>query len=302
MLPHAEDVRGYVRTVKAANGRVATSIYGTGKQDKDGGISDLYIESIDLVDPSRAGVEFAVAKPSITAEATGAAMKNKNKFQAGLEELLEMGMKKADFLRQMAKKAEMGMDDFMKLLNGDSDLPDDLYEGLSAEMGAMKKQFTNKKESDMTTDNLVVQEQQTQAVRELTLRVQTLEAQLRDLTQMRQLLGIGEGVDAVLTLQNRLMLQSQLERENGDLLQETITAVVAKDVKLEAARPMVVSLIAQQKPTRRTDIAVAMQNVLARPEVKEMLKLSAVQEMGSPHQPAPNTAETKQPLFDIPTY
>lgn len=64
---YAADVREYVLKSKARRAAVATSIYGTAQMDGDD-VRDLQIESIDLVDPTRAGVPDAVAEPVVTTE------------------------------------------------------------------------------------------------------------------------------------------------------------------------------------------------------------------------------------------
>lgn len=64
---YAGDVREYVLKSKARRAAVATSIYGTAQMDGDS-VRGLQIESIDLVDPTRAGVPDAVAEPVVTTE------------------------------------------------------------------------------------------------------------------------------------------------------------------------------------------------------------------------------------------
>jgi hypothetical protein len=304
VMPFANDVRDYVRAVKAANGRMATSIYGTGSQDSDGTVTDLTIESIDLVDPSRAGVELAASTPRITAETKQEnAMKNKSSMQRMMNDLLEMGMKKSDVLKALAKKSEMSMDAFMKMWDDEEDdMPAEMFTALKGEMNTLKKNFNRPaQEATVDTENKTIIEQR-DAIRVLTAQNAAMTEQLRDLQKVRELLGIAENVDVVLSLQNRITAQKLLEKENADLLQENIRASVAEAVKLEAARPMIVSLVEQQKPTRRSDISVALESVLNRTEVKEMLKLTMVQEMGQAHQPAPSGQQQTATFFEVPGY
>ena len=62
------DVREHMRISMKAHAEVATSIYGTAEIDDDGNVSNLQIESIDLVEPKRRGVEEAGAIPMVTQE------------------------------------------------------------------------------------------------------------------------------------------------------------------------------------------------------------------------------------------
>lgn len=66
---YASSVREYIKNVKAVRGRIATSIYGSADMNGDV-VENLEIESIDLVDPTRAGVPDAVAIPILTSEMT----------------------------------------------------------------------------------------------------------------------------------------------------------------------------------------------------------------------------------------
>lgn len=65
---YAADVREYIIKRKARRAPIATSIYGTANVDETGRVMDLEIETIDLADPTRAGVKAAVAEPEITFE------------------------------------------------------------------------------------------------------------------------------------------------------------------------------------------------------------------------------------------
>jgi len=64
---YAANVREYVLKSKARRANIATSIYGTATMDGNA-VKNLRIESIDLADPTRAGVGAAVAEPIITRE------------------------------------------------------------------------------------------------------------------------------------------------------------------------------------------------------------------------------------------
>ncbi|MEQ8673291.1 MAG: hypothetical protein RIC84_08750 [Aggregatilineales bacterium] len=94
---YAPDVREYVLKQKARRAPIATSIYGTA-QVNDGRVSDLNIESVDLADPSRAGVAAAVAVPVITSE-----MKEDDDMGENQELITE--------LRDLRKQAEIERDE-----------------------------------------------------------------------------------------------------------------------------------------------------------------------------------------------
>jgi hypothetical protein len=61
-------VREHFRISMKASAEVATSLYGTATVDEDGAVHDLNLESLDLVDPKRRGVEEAGAIPKVTQE------------------------------------------------------------------------------------------------------------------------------------------------------------------------------------------------------------------------------------------
>jgi hypothetical protein len=65
--PYADNVRQYVVKSKARRAKIATSIYGSAVMD-GADVRSLELESIDLADPTRAGVGAAVAEPIITSE------------------------------------------------------------------------------------------------------------------------------------------------------------------------------------------------------------------------------------------
>jgi len=64
---YAAPVREYVLKSKARRAQIATSIYGTATMDGNA-VRNLRIESIDLADPARAGLESAIHEPIITRE------------------------------------------------------------------------------------------------------------------------------------------------------------------------------------------------------------------------------------------
>lgn len=68
VMPHATDVRNYIKSAKITKSSIGTSLYGLGDVGNDGTVSNLQIESIDLVHPQRVGVPAAAATPVITKE------------------------------------------------------------------------------------------------------------------------------------------------------------------------------------------------------------------------------------------
>src|SRR5574341_769890 len=70
LIPLTPEAKEHFRVAKATNARVATSIYGW-VTEQNGEAVDIELESIDLADPSRAGIKETVAKPVITSEMQG---------------------------------------------------------------------------------------------------------------------------------------------------------------------------------------------------------------------------------------
>lgn len=68
VMQHATDVREYVKLAKRTHSAIGTSIYGTGRVDKDGTVQEIDLESIDLAHPKRVGVKAAAAVPVVTQE------------------------------------------------------------------------------------------------------------------------------------------------------------------------------------------------------------------------------------------
>lgn len=66
-VPVTQEAINHLRIAKAAKAKVGTSIYGTAVMEGKRVVS-LNIETIDLVDPTRVGVELAAALPEITQE------------------------------------------------------------------------------------------------------------------------------------------------------------------------------------------------------------------------------------------
>jgi hypothetical protein len=86
---YAGDVREYILKSKARRSKVATSIYGTAEMEGNA-VKRLYIESIDLADPARAGVRSAVAVPVITREMNDNPDENKGDNVETIQEVIEM--------------------------------------------------------------------------------------------------------------------------------------------------------------------------------------------------------------------
>lgn len=218
VLPSRNDVREYIRTAKATNGRIGTSLYALGSVDDDGNVTIAQLESIDLVHPDRVGVQAASAKPTITRES------------------------------HMEHKPTM-----------DSAAPVQAV----AENAALR----------------AAQER----VRELTITIQEQETALRDRKTLAELLG--EPEDVVLALRALIADRDSLRRENGELLEASIQLAVAEACKPEAPRGIIVEMVRQRKPVTRTDVKVALDAVIGKPEVQAIIKAAVVETMG-PAQPA----------------
>lgn len=127
-----------------------------------------------------------------------------------------------------------------------------------------------------------LEEQHKEAVRKLMKEISEKNAALRNYETMRKMLGMdGETpTDPVLALQGLVTKSQTLEAENFDLLEAAIEQAVAKSVKVEILRPVIVENIKMMKPARKVDVAQALGVVLEKPEIKQMLKYTVQQEMG----------------------
>jgi len=128
-------------------------------------------------------------------------------------------------------------------------------------------------------------------VRSMSQTQQTQSRQIADFNRVAELLNKPE--DVVLALQAVIRQRDDLKAENADLLDATIDSKVAEQVKVEAARPIIVEQVKARNPVTRTDVTSALSAVMSMPSVKELLKYGLQKEMGDP-QPANRDASNTQ--------
>lgn len=143
-----------------------------------------------------------------------------------------------------------------------------------------------------------------EAVRAHTARISELEQQVRDLATVAELLNADENDDPVILLRTLIQDRDGLRVENAELLRDTITAQVAEHVAVEAARPIIESMVANEKPARRKDVEIAVQRIVQRDDVKAMLRTQVTKESGpaqtrpvTPSQPADQPDPTETLIF-----
>lgn len=136
-------------------------------------------------------------------------------------------------------------------------------------------------------------------VRELEGKVADLEGRVNDLAQIAEMLGVDDAISGVRIVQQQV---SNLRRENGDLLEEAITAQVTEAVAVENVRPILVEMVRNRKPATRQAVSDAVAAVLAQEAVKALLKDAVGETMGPAQQRPvmPQQAETDQPWIIIP--
>lgn len=308
VLQSAADVHEYVRVAKTINARIATSIYGMGEMDADGTVTSLQIESIDLVHPQRAGVPNAVSVPLVTSEAESIA----NMLKSGIEALVKQGMSREDVLKKLMMAADMTADEMSEIITGKKTPTPAQVEKMQAALkqpvGDDSSEMKKKKGRKMADETVQTESEQIaelnkahkEQVRDLTAKLAENGEKLADYQSMYEMLGKPD--DVILTLRQQMAMLENLKRENGLLLEETIKAQVAEKVKLEAIRPVVVTMVKQKNPVRRADVTTALEETLKRDDVVEMLKAQVLDESGPPQKrPSPDTNKDDA-LILIPGY
>jgi len=140
----------------------------------------------------------------------------------------------------------------------------------------------------------------TATVRELTLKV---DAQLRELTDMKTVKELlkPENGDVILAVRATLSELESLKHENLQLLQTAIAQAIAEKVKAEHVRPIIQSMVVGKNPTRLSEVASAVDAVLALNDVKTLLKNTTVTEMGPAQQrPAMPNGDAEEVFIYIP--
>lgn len=314
VLKSHADVHEYVRLSKAAKSPIATSIYGTASVTDDGTVSDLSIESIDLVHPKRAGVAAAVRVPVTTSEA----VQDTPKFKAG--DFVTWGEGMMGQVDQMPT----GDDDMAlvrllkKLSDGQMEMTDTtdkvaLAAMQALEMSGVKIKPKGKRDMQETITAEAYAALETQLadaktklneakneVRDLKDKLEENADKLADFRSIGELLGNPK--DTVTAVRALKAEKDGMARENTQLLEETIKGLVAEAVKLEAARPMIVQMITDRKPARRADVVTIRDEILATEAVKTLLKFQVQEQAGPPHQRGNQTEENGEIFFDVPAY
>jgi hypothetical protein len=323
------EVREYVELRRRTRAAIGTSLYGLGQVSETGEVTELDVEQLDVVDPARVGVPIASAVPMVTAEMIqrakspltkalleGAAARTVDgdtslMLMQRLEEATEYTPKELNAifagklipsnnrLRKMAHVLGLDFKALKELGTDEADTPNNEINpdntGNPKGNTVADTTLTTPAPAAPVAPAPVVEEtadvtKLRQSVRELTAEKTENATRLADLNTVVELLGKPE--DVVLKVQNLLTETEQLKRENAGLLVDAIKSNVAEKVKVETARPLIETMVKQLNPVRKTDVSIMLDQVLARPEVKEMLRLQVQQEMG-PNQTRPNTTVTE---------
>lgn len=135
-----------------------------------------------------------------------------------------------------------------------------------------------------------------EALDALNLKVKEQEYALQDLNAVAERLQVTEGESPVVALQALIAERDNLQRENGELLQESIRVMVADKVAVEEVRDVIIGMVKETKPSRRSDVVAAIDRVLEQSAVKKLLQFSLAKEMGPAHtQPAQKPATDDKP-------
>jgi len=268
VLPHAQHIREEIRTAKASNAAVGTSIYGRATIGENGNMSDLFVETIDYVDPTRVGIPMTEHVPLVTSESD----------------------KEEDVDTETDKTLDTPEPEVPE-----GELPDETTE----ETNTMPDGMILITEAQANQDKALNEARAADRAKiaELNQNNTKISNALVDWTAVQELLSNPEY--PVVALQALLAETEQLKRENAQLLEGYIKAQVAEKVVIEAVRPMIVSLVETEKPAKRGDVDATLTKVLDRKEVKDLLKAQTASEMG-PNQTPANTNPSDDTTDDTP--
>jgi hypothetical protein len=329
-IPKTEPkLREEMRIAMMKRGRVGTSIYGTALVDEEGNVLELDVESIDIAHPDRVGVPMTAAMPLVTSETV-----SEGEARTPVFEGAEFGarIRRAvyrtvedtpgwdEIMSRMADAAGISLGDLFQILNSTDTaaIPDSYLQAwatilnvsleelrrlagvqVSEDSGESAKE-NNMAENTTTATETALDElkrQHQQEIRALEAKLGENRNKLADYDELvKMLANPRDVVTAVRVIQQTV---DDLKRENGDLLKETIVLKVQDKVLVETARPLIVTMVEAEKPATKRAVEMAFENVLARPEVKELLRAGVTQEMGGRHEtPATPTTPTVDPVAE----
>lgn len=306
---YAEDVREYLRIAQVSNAPVGTSIYGTGTVDEMGNVTALNVESIDLAHPSRVGIPHTAAVPKITQEMMhGDTMKTDvhSKLSGMIDAYLaNNGDETRDgVITRIASSSNVDVSTIAKMLSGESMPTDDVLQAFASVLGENTTltppvgASRGKRKSMPATEERVTQEMTDQnnvgvatphpqkaedfaVVAELRDELQSARRDSKVLAEIRRRLGEPEDViGAIQALQFRV---DDLKKENGELLQETIEAMVTRGVKVPTMRKLIIEMVKRTNPVTRADIEFALAKTLRESYIKEMMQEGVEEVMGETH-------------------
>jgi hypothetical protein len=121
---------------------------------------------------------------------------------------------------------------------------------------------------------------------ELETRNGALIAQVSDLNAIAE--ALGNPKDVVRAVRELRDSKATLQAENANLLKDSLTAMVKEKVSVEKRRGVIEELVRQKQPTTRKELEAAIEEVLDRPYVKEMLAEAVIETMGPNQTPPAN--------------
>lgn len=320
ILPHANDVREYARVMKATNGEMGTSIYGTGTETAGAdGIADvlnLKTENIDLAHPSRVGVPITAAVPKVTSEMEGAETPETTMITQvtpnGIADAVKRTGMSADALVQaLAQRTGLSVDEARQQYetkNWSAEMMTALSSMLGVPLASVKtwagKGYSMTADTKGTTTDPVVTETQQvqqlrQEIRELTDTLnknRIIVADYHDITKR-----LSNPADTVGAVQAMMTRNEDLLKENAELLEEAIITSVKEAVKVESHQLVIIEMVMKAKPATRDEVKASLKKVMEEPFIKVFLR-DGVQETMGKALPRPVIEKTpdKKPLMTIP--
>jgi hypothetical protein len=251
-LPLTPEAQQYFDDARLTNARVGTSLHAWAFMEGDD-VVEIELIKLDLADPARVGVPIAAAKPQLSAE-----------------------MHSPD--------------------EGGAGVPAQGQDGQTPEAVSSTAETFNRQpvqEDKPVTDSNRVTELELER-KDLRTQIATLETEGKrlkdveeDVNEVREQWAIPKDGDIVKAFRQFKEQYDNMVAENSALLLDSATAIIDEKVKIKSVRPLVLELVKTEKPTTRKALTRAIDDVLAREFVKELLAAKLQEEMGPAQTPPP---------------
>lgn len=275
------DVREYFRVAMRAGARVATSLYGL--TDTDGErVVNPQIETVDIADPERAGVDETKAIPKITSEM---AQEDSNRGDDEMADYNELIAERDTLKRQLTEAqtqvaalqaSQTKMTGLVEMADGGD--PTEVLKELKGFKAAVSA--ATKSDDPLAFVNELVSQRDTLAEMAGQADVANVIKQQNDLlAEMKTLVGGDNVIELVKALQTKL---ASLQTEYAGMLSEMVTSAVNTGIKVPSVRPVIQQLMVLKNPQTREEIKTMLSEIMEAEDTKALLEKGVLQEMGEP--------------------